>query len=366
MGILAAIGGLVVMAIVVLIVAYFLLSWRLTNKLRQTVAGMEEILADSALADKYEEFFLPPQHGSVPPMRIHLRRLENSAWDDHALVHRIDQWLLQHSFRRLGDYVCDGLKGELYRVYLSDDQLLVAAIRDAGDDSEPFVEFSFDLGNSLRGGISNPSGLPLPVPSGAVGKYYSQQLSHDFEVLSRMWLDAKDLVDAHDVHAVDPQRITQYFEEAHAAHMDSRIASGGVSEAEIRAAFEAQGSQASREDIEEIQEEWQQAIEAHLLDFSPRGVEQHRAGREILIVHDASVGSYLVNRIQDLYESLLPNDQDRLLPMSTELQQLLQRFSPREAMARFRPLLPNELRYDLVDQIKQPVEADLYALPNAQ
>jgi len=53
----------------------------------------------------------------------------------------------------------------------------------------------------------------------------------------------------------------------------------------------------------------------------------------------------------------------QLTRISDELESLLRLFSPREAIARLRPLLPESFRFNLVDQLRKPVEADLYLLP---
>jgi hypothetical protein len=179
-----------------------------------------------------------------------------------------------------------------------------------------------------------------------------------------MWLEAKELVTQQAVQLVNPQRIAIFFEEAHAAEMDSRIACGGLAEEEIRASLFAQGTHASDQDVEDIQGQWQQAIEQHLLDFSTRGRVQRTAGREILVVHDGSLHHYLRSRICPLLRCSGELDQRQFLAMVNELGLLLETFTPREAMARFRPLLPGTLRYDLIDQLHQPVEADLYTLPS--
>ncbi len=371
--ILALLGAIVVVAIVTLLVIYVLLSMKLSRNIQQTVEAMETALARTIQDKLNTESLLESRPGNVPPMRIriqptHLVPALQNQFEENSLAARIHDWLLEHSFDAQGDFYIEQMEGEYLRIYLSSDQRLVAATRFQPDCLEPYVEFCFDLGNGIRGGVSNPPGCPIALPEDAVGKYYQVQLSDNFELLSRMWLEAKELSDAHEVQLVAANAVSEFFEVAHAAEMDFRIASGGVSEAEIQGSFAAEGMVATTDDIAEIQKQWQEAIERHLLDYSKHGLKQFDLGREILIVHDGSVCNYLLERMrlklqQMHHDDRLLCDQALIREMATELTGLLQQFSPREAMARFRPLLPVPLRYDLIDQLQHPIGADLYALP---
>ena len=53
---------------------------------------------------------------------------------------------------------------------------------------------------------------------------------------------------------------------------------------------------------------------------------------------------------------------DELGATLDDLQEMLTHFSPREALARFRPLLEQPVRYTKIDQLSFPFEADLYLL----
>jgi hypothetical protein len=361
---LAAIGAMVIGLSVAVGIAYVIVAKRLSQNVRQMVEDMERVLAGSLAAARNTDSVDDGLRALVPPMRIHLAR-QTSSPNASALTKRIEDWLLQHSFDWMDEFIIEELPGERLRVFLSEDRCLVAAIRFSPEATEPYVEFCIDLGEGRRGGVSNPPSGTLDLPSDAIGSFHSGRLSENFPLLSRMWLEVKDLVDEHEVTPVAPARIAEFFEEAHTCEMDYRVAQGGVSEQEVRSALTAQGLEPSEEDVAEIQEQWQNAIEEHLLDFSSRAQNHQYSGGTILIVYNGSVRSYLMNRILDMLDdvgSLEGVSREELLSIVAELRELLNRFSPREAMARFRPLLPPAIRYSLVDQLKQPVEADLYLL----
>ncbi|MCA9191576.1 MAG: hypothetical protein KDB03_07435 [Planctomycetales bacterium] len=367
-GILATIGGLVVLAFCTLAIAYLFLARRMTLQLRETVQELDQLLNQSVDLKNIEEISsIVSASNCVPPMRISVVPVQLESWQlgNHEIFQRIENWLTTHSFHHVGDFGVRQIEGEVMRTYLSDDQKLIAAVRNNKDNQTPYVEFCFSLGDGTRGGICNPPAATVPLPNDAVGKFYWMDLGDNPELLSRMWVEAKELVDHNKAQSIPPERVANFFEEAHATEMDFRIQRGGLSEDEIRASFAAQHIEPTAVDIANIQSQWQHAIEEYLLDFSPRGCQQYEQGLDVLIVHAASLSDYVAHRLNDAlnlagYETY---EEDDLREMQEELLGLLRKFPVREAIARFRPLLPKELRYHLIDQLKSPVEADLYQLP---
>ncbi|MCA9128902.1 MAG: hypothetical protein KDB22_17570 [Planctomycetales bacterium] len=362
------IACLISLACVAIGIAYFSMARQLTRRMRETLGEMETVLAESLEAMRDLESRRDSEQQVVPPMRIALEPLANlsSGGSGVGNVDRIASWLVQHSFDFVGDFEIHPL-GEQLKLYLSDDRLLVAAIRmpsvnDVGHVQTSYVEFCCDLGNGQRAGVCNPPNSTVPLDSEAIGKFYEGSVHEDFGLLSRMWLDAKDIVDRYSVIPVNRERITGFFEEAHAAEMDWRIATGGVSEREIRESFAAQGVEATREDIDAIQSHWQIEIENQLAKQSERCRRQMASGRAVLIVHEHCQVNHLLSRVRELLGELQMAQTD-LESGIEELRTLLGRFSPRDAIARFRPLLPKPFRYDLVDQISDPIPADIYLFP---
>lgn len=370
----AAIYALVIAAmiliatILVVAIAYSIAMHRITRKLQDTVEEMEGILATKLEAARYE---LERSYGnggsSVPPMRIHWE----SALDKPMVFGRIGtkviEWLDANDYRFVGQFIVEEVGGEIIRAYCRRDQRLAALMRLPTDGSEAYMEFCFNLGDNEIAGVANPPSSTVPLPPDAIGAYYPEVLSEDFLVLDRMHLEASSLASTHSTEPMpkEPDGLAKLFEDTHATEMDFRLGTGGISEQEIRSAFRRQGDSASEDDIDTIQREWQEAIEKHLLDFSSRGLNYHHSGKKVLIVHDGIVRSYLTDRIRLALEELSVDQEHQIELLDTydEFHQLLARFSPREAVARFRPLLPQAFRYDLVDQLSQPVEADLYVLP---
>jgi hypothetical protein len=344
---------------VALAIAYFVIVRRLTRKMQETVGEMEAMLVNTIDADGFHEVADEYDFDLVPPMQIRLGASQRELFRETELCRRIDAWLLDHGFQRIACFIIDELEEEELCVYLSDDRKLVGAIRQRSDESEPFVEFCFDLSDGghtgLRGGVSNPPGGTLQLPADAVGQHFAGRLSDNFELLSQMWLVAKELVDARRVQEVDPSQIAEFYEEAHAAEMESRIRVGGVSTSEVRESFQSQGIAATDDDVEAVVDQWQTAIADHLIGYSRKAENQFDDGRDVLVVYETISTKFLLSSVREFFAALEGMDTAEVELLIEELQQLLRRFSPRDAIARFRPLLPPEMRYSLIDQIREPV-----------
>lgn len=363
---IAALTVLVLTACVTLLFGYYWLSSRLRQRMAE-VRELEFLMARSRIPglglDVDADYAWVRQH--VPPMEINLVR--TPAAPDDQLIARIDQWLREHRFEYLGSFRIQPLD-ELLFTYLNEDRTLVAAIRDANQPERIHMEFCFDLGDDERGGVSNPPADILPLPDAAVGHFIHQSIRDDFSVLSRLWLEAVELLDTPEVAArlqtIDPSDINLFYEAAHRSEMQQRVRGGGVSEEELRRSFEAQGITATDNDIAEIQQAWQLAIQQHWIARSPRARQHARQGSEVLAVSDSSLSDFLLERISSFLTTRPELAGGELTNNLEDLRQLLAIFSPRDALARFRPLLPAQSRYRLVDQIQQPLPVDFYVLPS--
>jgi hypothetical protein len=299
---------------------------------------------------------------TVPPMHIFLEPKDRRWHSKDELCRQIDRWMLQNDFERLGYFSIEGMNREELCTYLSQDRLLVGAIRMPLDISEPYVEFCFSSGPSgQRGGVGNPPQSTIGTTDGVAGRYFQGRLSDDLSLLDQMHGAARQLLQDHIATPVDPLRIAEFFEEAHAYEMACRVASGGISQQEILEALRRQGVQPTDRQVAAVQCQWQSAIQDYLLEFSPRGKNCLVAGHQLLIVHDGSYVNFLNSQLSQLLKHSLADAQEIQL-LRLQLNQLLDRFPPRQAISRFCRLLPSACGLRLVDQLQQPVACDVYAL----
>ncbi len=357
-GILATIGAVVVLGILAIVAMYFMLVRRVTLRVRRSLAELETKHGMTIDADglKYvedldgdESNFEYSSETGIPPMRIHLVPTGYERWRDLQVVERISKWLAVHGFTLVGDFQIAEMEEECLRVFLSQDKLLVGAIRQDEFGNVPYIEFCFDLGAGQRGGVSNPPCETIPLPEGAIGEHFGYNFEASVRGLSKMLDRAAALAKAHDARPINRDCIPQFFEEAHATEMDARIVRGGLTKDEIQAVFK--GQHVPESEIEEIQWNWQEAIEQFLVTQSSRASELDES-EDIIAVHDGSRGSFLFDRIQRFYEDIGEPESEQLRSIIEELETMLQKFAPREAVARFRPLLPEAWRYDLIDKVR--------------
>ena len=365
--ILATFGAIVVLGIAVVIVLYFVVARKITLRVRHSLRDFEAMRGGAIDADYFRS--IEDEEDSefdVPPMRIHLKRASPGIWLSENGVEEGAKWILNNGFEFVGDYLIEELPGSRLKVFLSDDRWLVATIRQDRGDDPAYVEFCFDLGNNQRGGVSNPPNATVPLPDGAIGEHFHDDFYDGVHILPRMLERARVLAEENAELKVDREKIEEFFEAAHAAEMDMRIERGGLTAEEIRLALAHDQQSVSKAEIEVIQRDWQDAIEQFLVEQSPRGAECFDENGEVIAVHDGSLSTFLLDRFCDFYEGESEIEPEDLLRIMGELETLLRLFKPREAIARFRPLLPESMRFSLIDQLRKPVEADLYLLPSCE
>ncbi len=374
LAILTTIGAIVVLGIAAIMVLYLLVARKITLRVRQSLRDFEAMQGDAAIDAHY---FRSIEVGSnseldIPPMRIHLQRASPVIWMDEGGVEEGAKWIQSQGFKLVDDFLIEELPESRLKVFLSDDRRLVATIRQDNAEDTAYVEFCFDLGNNQRGGVSNPPNSTVPLPGGAIGEHFDawQKLPasvEDFQdgvhILPTMLTRARELAEENSALKVDCANIEEFFESAHAAEMDMRIERGGLTAEEIRLALEQDQQSVSKAEIEVIQGDWQDAIERFLVEQSRKGTEYIDESGEVVAVHDGSLSTFLFNRFSDFYISKDEVASEELSRIMDELETLLRLFKPREAIARFRPLLPESMRFSLIDQLRKPVEADLYLLP---
>lgn len=345
----------------VLIVCYLVLARRITFRLHSTLVRMETLLEE---ANQHQS----QQQDGIPPLRISLRKINDFAHLDadvpQPLLSQLENRLRSLSFAHVGDFhVSEDL--EQLRLYLSGDANMIAAIRKPVH-SRLYAEFCMDLGGGRIAGVGNPAiGSLIPTDT-SLGKHFSESFDYNVPLLSRMWLEAKEMVDQLDCRVIDRGRVADFFETAHATEMDWRMANGGVTKQEVTAAFLAQGIIATRHDVEAIQERWQNAIDAYVLKHANASGPRD----QLFVVHDHSIPSHVRKRLASQIDRA-PSDHQPTVTSgvctnssTTEslLENMLALFPVREAVARLRPHLPEPSRFQFIKQTTQPFEADIYRL----
>ncbi|GAB5407192.1 MAG: hypothetical protein Aurels2KO_54230 [Aureliella sp.] len=309
---------------------------------------------------------------SVPPMRISVRGVcvEELQVREPNLVHSIDTRLQELSFLPVRDFRI-AETGELLRVLLSDDQLMLAAIR-LPAEGRLYAEFVMDIGDGRIAGVGNPPAGSIAPDDTSVAKHFCGDLKDNSSLLSQMWLEAKEMADRLDCRPIDAAGVAELFERLHAAEMDWRMQHGGISEEEARASLGAQGVTASSDEIESVQLSWQRAIDNYILQNAEVGQSVAAdPNSRLLVVHDHSIGAHLEGRLAELSRRLSSDPTVKASAAASSIEScrgllatMLQLFPARDAIARLRPHLPDNCRYQLLESITNPVAADIYLFPD--
>ena len=163
------------LGIAAVMLLYFLVARRVTKRVRQSLHEFEALAHNSIDADSYRVLDDNLQF-EVPPMRIHLERATAEIWAGERGVDECSRWITNNGFAFDGDYLIEELPDARLKVFLSDDEELVATIRQDDLENAPYVEFCFDLGGQSRGGVSNPPHSTVPLPEGAIGETLPRRL----------------------------------------------------------------------------------------------------------------------------------------------------------------------------------------------
>ena len=345
---------------------YYCFTMRKVSKRLQSVASDLELYLekqkDKQLASRTTGLV---ETDCVPPLAIHLEKESDPEFWQNAGVSRFCKWFQDQEFSWVGDYVIEEMADEHLRIFLDTDRRLISALRYPHYASEPYAEFCFKLLDGSCAGVANPPEHTLLLPEEALGKFFSEKLSENRLLLDEMHQAAECISQSHGVVQWENDDVPLFYEESHAAEMDLRMRRGGLSVEEIERTFSAYGAIANAADIHHVQSQWQDAIEKHLIDFSSHAMNLVVQGQLVFAVHDGSEQVFLVEKLQSTLSRLVRASalSNEINVSAVELKEMLTKFSPREAIARFRPLLPSGLRYELVDQISRPLPADLYVLP---
>ncbi|MFK7735616.1 MAG: hypothetical protein AB8B50_06300 [Pirellulaceae bacterium] len=344
---------------------YFLWVRRLSQKLQDSIHAMDHLISNNQDWTEKRRTHRIDFNPLVPPMTIFLEEAKNQISLFGKVGRVAERWLLENGFRFEGQFLIEELGYEQLRCYVAQDRNMLVSVRIPPYAEEAYIEFCMDLGEGAVAGIANPPASTLSPPGEATSQFLPGSVAEDPSLLPRMYHIAAELVEREDVHpfAFGRSAIADFYESAHGSEMLRRLEAGGISKEEVLQTLKTQGWVGSEAEVRGLRGQWQQAIDAHLLEFSPNGLNHQHSGQRVLIVHDSSLVEHIEDTLREVLESLAPSSPSTAREvLGSELEELFERFTPREAIARFRALLPNTARYQLIDQISNPIEADVYAL----
>ena len=313
----------------------------------------------------------------VPPFAITLRRGGRIDWSQRRKVDAVARHFEMAGYQHVGDYAVPELPGVQLRALWHPGTHAYAVVYDhveAGVYAD-VVRFFRDesvllVTSAPETGLDDPTGrrtlrldVDLEEPSGA-------HFLHDTSVQES---GQKTVIPATAEH------FPRAFIGSYALEMDWRIARGGPSADEIRAAARVAGEQAPDDAaVAQVQRAWRSAISQHhaarshevYLAQHPMSAQEWELKRErIFIVNDwidvdEMASSLAWSAVEEAEESI---DDDAMERMQAETEARIRGAfdgtTPREGFRALQSLLPEKRRYEHLATVEEP-PADVYLAPD--
>lgn len=349
--IVLAVAGGVLLALVILVAA--IIFW-----FRRKMSGLAEKLSTMAAA-----------FPTVPPMRIELERQEHNVdeWIDPEEVEKQVQAFEELGFRRIGVFEIDEIDTTMVALHHSAQH--AAGIVYEQPALGVWVDFAttYDDGRHFTASTSQHDLLEKPP-----GRSMINAPELDVPELYERFLQERP---TDSMTPVPVEGFAEFFEREWVEEMTWRGARGGPGEEEIRAIAARDGTEATPESIETIQECWRSAYADYLSDElreqylrggTISAAEWERIRDRLLFVHEWSTARDLAMQILNADEDMDDESDDSgddEEDWEDQLDRLANEFkadSRRESFRHLNAQLPEGRRLEPIGEMREPVPADVY------
>jgi len=336
---LQIVGGLVIAAVVLVVVGFYWLKWKLTK----AVGSLGEVMAELA------------QNGPIPA-RVQLEHADDLEWKN-----RDELDALASALRELGYRDCGSFRHSILPVLgLAHEELSVYALVAEHPESGLFVDLAtgyadgrwLTVSTSPENGLDRPDGMPI-----------ERFVDTPVENLHGILLDRR---------GDGPYRPTPAsgFVDAVLKYSDEellwRTARGGPMSEEIRRVAALASQTVTDAQVRETREQmrsnqlWEadEALRARFLDSADLGAREWDEMRDdVNFVHDALSVDEVVERIED---ELDYEDEDACERFLQEARDVFASSTPRSAFAEIAARIPGARTLERVGDVDGPLPADVY------
>lgn len=290
---LQIVGGAFVALVLFVLVAYFVIRW----KLRSWLKSLGDLISQGL-------------GGGVPPFRVKLtRRSElddpDEEWVQDEHVKEFDSLSAQFQglgFTKLEEYLIEEIATQM-RVYLDSDGSTVGIVY-----NHPAIGVWCDVYRKYQDNTSWTFGSTkyhgMDIPPYAVQKFFPDQSVE--EIVTQFRAEAPDT----NMVTITPEAFPALFEKAYAREMDWRMERGGTTEEEIRRIAEMNGDECTDETVRQIQLQWRTAIHHFVSD---KALKRYRKEAELnsfewdhlqsygVVIHERMQGEQLLQVYDEEY-----------------------------------------------------------------
>ncbi|WP_146115629.1 MULTISPECIES: hypothetical protein [Pirellulaceae] len=368
---LQIVGGAFVALVLFVIVAYFLIRW----KLRSWLKSLGDLIAQGL-------------GGGVPPFRIKLTRRselgdpeEEWVQDEHAKAFEsLTEQFQDLGFTKLEDYVMEEIATQM-RILLDQDQATTAVVY-----CHPVIGVWSDVTRRYQDKtswtFSSTKYHGMDIPPYTTQKFFPDESVE--EILAKFRAEAPEA----GMITITKQEFPSLFEKAYAREMDWRMERGGATEEEIRRIAEMNGDQCTDETVRQIQLQWRTAIHEFVSD---KALKRYRKDAELnsfewdhvqnygVVIHERMQGEQLLQVYdEEYYPDILGQSDDDDDEDAAEMREQRQKWNRRidelnQALTRGNPqqvfrdmiALQNgsdtpKLKWEYKSSVTEPVAADIW------
>lgn len=290
---LQIVGGAFVALVLFVLVAYFVIRW----KLRSWLKSLGDLISQGL-------------GGGVPPFRVKLtRRSElddpDEEWVQDEHVKEFDSLSAQFQglgFTKLEEYLIEEIATQM-RVYWDSDGATFGIVY-----NHPAIGVWCDVYRKYQDNTSWTFGSTkyhgMDIPPYAVQKFFPDQSVE--EIVTQFRAEAPDT----NMVTITPEAFPAFFEKAYAREMDWRMERGGTTEEEIRRIAEMNGDECTDETVRQIQLQWRTAIHHFVSD---KALKRYRKEAELnsfewdhlqsygVVIHERMQGEQLLQVYDEEY-----------------------------------------------------------------
>ena len=295
------------------------------------------------------------------PARINLRKRRNPTWDDPLAAHKAEEAFKQASFADAGAYTAPEMPSLSLHAFAHPDQGLYGVVYEM-----PPVGVWVDIVSRFEDRTS------LTVTNAPQGQELDHRPGH--EKIYHTGLDTAELLRR--TLSQRPQKplanhlpgqFATEFQHAYAEEMDWRNSRGGPSEAEIRRVAAHAGIDADEKTIAEARAMNLRAACRGLDDSLREQFVQHtkisvsdweKIRERIVYIHDQMPPDMIRDAVNNEREQNPGEPESSGKPENKELH-----LTPRALFAQLNAQLPEPERFTKLDEVNEPVPADVYVAP---
>lgn len=367
---LQIVGGAFVALVLFVIVAYFLIRW----KLRSWLKSLGDLIAQGL-------------GGGVPPFRVKLTKRSElddpeDEWvqDEHVKAFEsLTEQFESLGFKRMEDYLIPEIVTQM-RVLLDGDQATAAVVY-----CHPVIGVWSDVTrrypDKTSWTFSSTKYHGMDVPPYVTQKFFADE-SVD-EIVTKFRAEAPEA----GMMPITKEEFPAMFEKAYAREMDWRMERGGATEEEIRRIAEMNGDECTDDTVRQIQTQWRTAIHAFVTD---KALKRYRKEAELnsfewdhmqsygVVIHERMQGEQLLQVYDEEYYPDILGETDDDDEDAAEMQEQRQKWNRRideldQALTRgtpqqvFRDMIElqngsgsTRSKWEYKSSVTEPVAADIW------